>query len=124
LERIVELANDGRLPKSAPNLDRVEWTATRNLDGIDDPRDAALVMRAHADELSSPQLLGCAALTWTWSGLAALAHEVTAAGCVLAAAALGSDPAAAERQVLQQTQQQQEALARNAELVVQRDASC
>jgi hypothetical protein len=42
-----------RGPKSAPNLDRVEWTATRNLDGIDDPRDAALVMRAHADELST-----------------------------------------------------------------------
>ncbi|HXO41757.1 MAG TPA: relaxase/mobilization nuclease domain-containing protein, partial [Thermoanaerobaculia bacterium] len=42
-----------RGPKSAPSLDRVEWTATRNLDGIDDPRDAALVMRAHADELST-----------------------------------------------------------------------
>jgi hypothetical protein len=69
-----------------------------------------------------PQLLGGAALTWTWSGLAALAHEVTAAGCVLAAAALGSDAAAAERQEVKHVQQQEQALARNAELVMQRDA--
>ena len=70
-----------------------------------------------------PQLLGGAALTWTWSGLAALAHEVTAAGCVLAAAALGSDAAAGERQELQHAQQQEQALARNGELLAQRDAA-
>src|SRR6202158_1936554 len=32
-----------------------------------------------------PQLLDGAALGWTWSGLGALAHEVTAGGCTLAA---------------------------------------
>jgi hypothetical protein len=70
-----------------------------------------------------PQLLGGAALTWTWSGLAALAHEVTAAGCVLAAAALGGDAAAAERQELLLAQEQQLLRARNGELVTQRDAA-
>jgi hypothetical protein len=69
-----------------------------------------------------PQLLGGAALTWTWSGLAALAHEVTAAGCVLAAAALGGD-AAAERQELQHAQQQEQVVAKSAELAAQRDAA-
>jgi hypothetical protein len=69
------------------------------------------------------QLLGGAALTWTWSGLAALAHEVTAAGCVLAAAALGSDAAAGERQELQHAQQQEQMLAKSAELAAQRDAA-
>ena len=62
-----------------------------------------------------PQLLGGAALTWTWSGLAALAHEVTAAGCVLAAAALGGDAAAAERQELLLAQEQHLLRARNGE---------
>ncbi len=70
-----------------------------------------------------PQLLGGAALTWTWSGLAALAHEVTAAGCVLAAAALGGDAVAAERQELQHAQQQEQMLAKSAELAAQRDAA-
>jgi hypothetical protein len=68
-----------------------------------------------------PQLLAGAALTWTWSGLAALAHEVTAAGCVLAAAALGGDAAAAERHELHA--QQQQVLAKSAELAAQRDAA-
>jgi MFS family permease len=70
-----------------------------------------------------PELLGGAALTWTWSGLAALAHEVTAAGCVLAAAALGSDAAAAERQGRLHAEQQEQLLASNAELLAQRDAA-
>jgi hypothetical protein len=70
-----------------------------------------------------PQLLGGTALTWTWSGLAALAHEVTAAGCVLAAAALGGDAAAAERQEPLLAQEQQLLRSRNGELVTQRDAA-
>ena len=70
-----------------------------------------------------PQLLDGAALGWTWSGLAALAHEVTAAGCMLAAAALGGDAAAAEQQERQRAHQQEQLLARSADLVVQRDAA-
>jgi hypothetical protein len=70
-----------------------------------------------------PQLLGGAALTWTWSGLAALAHEVTAAGCVLAAEALGSDAAAGERQELLLAQEQLLLRARSGELATQRDAA-
>jgi MFS family permease len=66
-----------------------------------------------------PELLDSAALAWTWSGLAALAHEVTAAGCMLAAAALGSEAAAAEQQRRQQ-QQQERAVA---ELLAQREAA-
>jgi hypothetical protein len=62
-----------------------------------------------------PELLDSAALGWTWSGLAALAHEVTAAACMLAAAALGSDAAAAE-----EVQQHERAVA---ELLAQRDAA-
>jgi hypothetical protein len=42
-----------------------------------------------------PQVLDAHLLAWAWSLLAALAHEVTAAGCMLSAAALGSDGAAA-----------------------------
>ncbi len=34
-----------------------------------------------------PEVLGSARLEWTWSVLAALAHEATAAGCILASAA-------------------------------------
>jgi MFS family permease len=44
-----------------------------------------------------PQLLGGEGRAWGWSLLAALAHEVTAAGCVLAAAAVASERTAAER---------------------------
>jgi MFS family permease len=44
-----------------------------------------------------PQLLGSEALAWGWSLLAALAHEVTAAGCVLAAAAAAGERNAAEQ---------------------------
>lgn len=44
-----------------------------------------------------PQLLDGAELAWGWSLLAALAHEVTAAGCVLAAAAAAAERLAAER---------------------------
>jgi hypothetical protein len=62
-----------------------------------------------------PELLDSATLAWAWSGLAALAHEVTAAACMLAAAALGSDAAAAE-----QEQQHERAIA---ELLTQRDAA-
>ncbi|HVR07608.1 MAG TPA: hypothetical protein VMW75_06125 [Thermoanaerobaculia bacterium] len=46
---------------------------------------------------SLPQLLGSASLIWCWSLLAALAHELTAAGCVLAAAAAAGERTAAER---------------------------
>jgi MFS family permease len=46
---------------------------------------------------SLPQLLSGEPLAWGWSLLAALAHEVTAAGCVLAAAAAAAERAAAER---------------------------
>jgi hypothetical protein len=48
---------------------------------------------------------------------------VTAAGCVLAAAALGGDAAAAERQELLLAQEQQLLRASNGELVTQRDAA-
>jgi hypothetical protein len=34
-----------------------------------------------------PEVLGSARLEWSWSVLAALAHEATAAGCILASAA-------------------------------------
>jgi len=36
---------------------------------------------------SVPQVLGAGRLEWTWALLAAIAHELTAAGCVLASAA-------------------------------------
>jgi hypothetical protein len=42
-----------------------------------------------------PQVLDRQLLAWAWSLLAALAHEVTAAGCMLSAAALASTAAAA-----------------------------
>jgi len=42
-----------------------------------------------------PQVLDRDLLAWSWSLLAALAHEVTAAGCMLSAAALASTAAAA-----------------------------
>src|SRR5258708_7310203 len=60
-----------------------------------------------------PQLLGGAALTWTWSGLAALAHEVTAAGCVLAAAALRAHAPPPPRQDPHPPHPPDPALARN-----------
>ncbi len=41
-----------RGPRNAPDLDRVAWTEYRNLDGVDNPSDAAQVMRAHAEELA------------------------------------------------------------------------
>jgi MFS family permease len=41
-----------------------------------------------------PQVLDAHLLAWAWSLLAALAHEVTAAGCMLSAAALARDAAA------------------------------
>src|SRR5262249_21334876 len=44
-----------------------------------------------------PQLLDGEPLAWGWSLLAALAHEVTAAGCVLAAAAAAGERTAAEQ---------------------------
>lgn len=42
-----------------------------------------------------PQVLDRQLLAWAWSLLAALAHGVTAAGCMLSAAALASTAAAA-----------------------------
>ena len=44
---------------------------------------------------SVPQVLGSGRLEWTWSLLAAIAHELTAAGCVLASAAWAAQAAAA-----------------------------
>jgi hypothetical protein len=44
---------------------------------------------------SVPQVLGSGRLGWTWALLAALAHELTAAGCVLASAAWAAQAAAA-----------------------------
>jgi hypothetical protein len=43
---------------------------------------------------SVPQVLGSGRLEWTWALLAALAHELTAAGCVLASAAWAAQAAA------------------------------
>jgi len=42
---------------------------------------------------SVPQVLGSGRLEWTWALLAALAHELTAAGCVLASAAWAAQAA-------------------------------
>jgi hypothetical protein len=50
-----------------------------------------------------PRLLGGEGLAWSWSLLAALAHEVTAAGCVLAAAAAASERSAAELAAAERT---------------------
>ncbi|HVT16579.1 MAG TPA: hypothetical protein VHQ90_10440 [Thermoanaerobaculia bacterium] len=49
-----------------------------------------------------PQVLHSPELQWGWALLAALAHEITAAGCMLAAAARGADVATAanRRQVV------------------------
>jgi hypothetical protein len=44
---------------------------------------------------SVPQVLGAGRLAWTWALLAAVAHELTAAGCVLASAAWAATPAGA-----------------------------
>jgi hypothetical protein len=44
---------------------------------------------------SVPQVLGAGRLEWTWALLAAIAHELTAAGCVLASAAWAAQAAAA-----------------------------
>jgi hypothetical protein len=44
---------------------------------------------------SVPQVLGAGRAEWTWSMLAAIAHELTAAGCVLASAAWAAQAAAA-----------------------------
>jgi MFS family permease len=60
-----------------------------------------------------PQLLGGEPLAWGWSLLAALAHEVTAAGCVLAAAAAAGERTAAERSHAREVE----------ELLRQRDAA-
>jgi hypothetical protein len=43
---------------------------------------------------SVPQVLGAGRLEWAWALLAALAHELTAAGCVLASAAWAAQAAA------------------------------
>jgi hypothetical protein len=45
-----------------------------------------------------PQVLDRHLLAWAWSLLAALAHEVTAAGCMLSAAALASTAAVAAQE--------------------------
>jgi hypothetical protein len=42
-----------------------------------------------------PQVLGAGRLEWLWALLASIAHELTAAGCVLASAAWAAVPAAA-----------------------------
>jgi hypothetical protein len=42
-----------------------------------------------------PQVLGAGRLEWLWALLASIAHELTAAGCVLASAAWAAMPAAA-----------------------------
>jgi MFS family permease len=60
-----------------------------------------------------PELLGSDVLAWGWSLLAALAHEVTAAGCVLAAAAAAGERAAAEQSHAREIE----------ELQLQRDAA-
>jgi hypothetical protein len=65
-----------------------------------------------------PQLLDGEAAAWGWSLLAALAHEVTAAGCVLAAAAAAGERTAAERAAAEQSQ-----VLELAELRGQRDAA-
>jgi len=44
---------------------------------------------------SVPQVLGAGRLEWSWALLAAIAHELTAAGCVLASAAWAAQAAAA-----------------------------
>jgi hypothetical protein len=62
-----------------------------------------------------PQVLDSLQLAWAWSLLAALAHEVTAAGCMLAAAALPLETAASE-----QKGEQARAIG---ELLAQRDAA-
>ena len=63
---------------------------------------------------SLPEILGSHSLAWGWSLVAALAHEVTAAGCMLSAAALAGDAAAAARKERQS--------AEVTEVVRQRDA--
>ncbi len=65
-----------------------------------------------------PQLLSGKGLAWSWSLLAALAHEVTAAGCVLAAAAAASERSAAERAAAERSEASQVG-----ELLRQRDAA-
>jgi MFS family permease len=62
-----------------------------------------------------PELLHSETLSWGWSLLAALAHEVTAAGCVLAAAAVA---AAGER-----TDEERSHAREIEELLQQRDAA-
>jgi MFS family permease len=66
-----------------------------------------------------PQLLGSELLAWSWSLLAALAHEVTAAGCVLAAAAA----AAGERLAAARTAAEGSRERELDELLRQRDAA-
>ena len=53
------------------------------------------LIAAGIDGRTLPQVLDRHLLAWAWSLLAALAHEVTAAGCMLSAAALTSTAAAA-----------------------------
>jgi len=65
-----------------------------------------------------PQLLGSELLAWSWSLLAALAHEVTAAGCVLAAAAAAGERLAAVRRAAEGSRDRE-----LDELLQQRDAA-
>ncbi|HEV3074706.1 MAG TPA: hypothetical protein VHB47_09845 [Thermoanaerobaculia bacterium] len=65
-----------------------------------------------------PQLLGSELLAWSWSLLAALAHEVTAAGCVLAAAAAAGERLAAARTAAEGSRERE-----LDELLRQRDAA-
>jgi len=65
-----------------------------------------------------PQLLGSELLAWGWSLLAALAHEVTAAGCVLAAAAAAGERLAAARTAAERSRERE-----LDELLRQRDAA-
>ncbi len=65
-----------------------------------------------------PQLLGSELLAWSWSLLASLAHEVTAAGCVLAAAAAAGERLAAARTAAEGSRERE-----LEELVQQRDAA-
>jgi MFS family permease len=64
---------------------------------------------------SLPEILSSHSLAWAWSLLAALAHEVTAAGCMLSAAALARDAAAVAREERES--------AEIAEMLLQRDAA-
>jgi hypothetical protein len=49
-----------------------------------------------------PQVLSSTPLQWTWAALAAVAHEITAAGCMLASAASGLSSQASRLSYLEQ----------------------